>query len=613
MADLNNGPLDYTSRDYASLRDDMIDAVQKRVPEWDSTDPNDFLRVLVEAFAYVGDVTSYYIDRVANESFLPTATQRQSLLNIARTLGYTSSGPIAAGLTLTASNSDVVPVTVPSGTQFYGSYNRDGVPVTVTFEAIGDTVVPASSSVAIQASEGATQRGDTALQTNGDPVGVVLYRADGVSVSDGSPDQEFLISDGPVVEGSVRVWTHSVSSTDGTEYTYSANLIDADPNDTVFTLIRDANDKVTVVFGDGTSGAALPAGHQVRAIYVLGGGPNGNVPAGTVTSVGLSPTGATINASVRVNHTQPAVGGADSESNASIRANAYLTLRTKERAVSLKDFNDLAVKRGGISRANTIGSSMSNIICYVTPEVSGTDLQPGYIDATVLVTNRDITANVATLTVPTGHGITAGQIINVSGIGSPFDGVWVVSAVTATTVKFAVTWPNIGTGACSGSIFTVGSEAPNFTTLRSFVQTLLSNAAPFGTGVTVAGPTYTDLYVRVTVYLGPNVRQTVGVTQVKSAILGTFNVNDRGFGETVFDSDVVSAAVASGTVSAVRVTTFTRGTTYSTGSAAYLSGTPTTSVYDLDEGSLVGAPYEIFRLLPQNLFVTTVGGIPDVA
>ena len=76
--------IDYTGRDYYSLREDLIARIQDRIPEWTASDPADFGVALVEAFSYMGDMISFYIDRTANESFIQTATQRDSILNIAQ-------------------------------------------------------------------------------------------------------------------------------------------------------------------------------------------------------------------------------------------------------------------------------------------------------------------------------------------------------------------------------------------------------------------------------------------------------------------------------------------------------------------------------------------------
>jgi hypothetical protein len=93
--------VDYTSRDYAALRTELIARVQDRVSGWVGEDPSDFGLALVESFAYMGDLVNYYIDRIANESYILTATQRQSLLNLASMYGYYPKGYTGASCTAT--------------------------------------------------------------------------------------------------------------------------------------------------------------------------------------------------------------------------------------------------------------------------------------------------------------------------------------------------------------------------------------------------------------------------------------------------------------------------------------------------------------------------------
>src|SRR5450755_4088704 len=55
--------------------------------------------MFVELWAYLGDVLTFYQERIANEAFLGTATQRDSLLRLAGLVGYRPSpGAGASGL-----------------------------------------------------------------------------------------------------------------------------------------------------------------------------------------------------------------------------------------------------------------------------------------------------------------------------------------------------------------------------------------------------------------------------------------------------------------------------------------------------------------------------------
>lgn len=105
-APANKAPIsvDYTGRDYYAIRSQLIERVKDRVPDWQGNDANDFGLALVESFAYMGDLLNYYIDRAANESYLLTATQRESLLNIASMYGYKPAHYVGASTTLTLTN-----------------------------------------------------------------------------------------------------------------------------------------------------------------------------------------------------------------------------------------------------------------------------------------------------------------------------------------------------------------------------------------------------------------------------------------------------------------------------------------------------------------------------
>jgi hypothetical protein len=55
---------------------------------------------LVDASACVGDVLTFYQERIANEGFLRTATERRSILELARTIGYELKPGVAASVYL---------------------------------------------------------------------------------------------------------------------------------------------------------------------------------------------------------------------------------------------------------------------------------------------------------------------------------------------------------------------------------------------------------------------------------------------------------------------------------------------------------------------------------
>ncbi len=115
----------------------------------------------------------------------------------------------------------------------------------------------------------------------------------------------------------------------------------------VYTTSVDSEGTTTVSFGDGVTGARLPAGRSnVVATYRQGLGRVGNVRAAALTTLLDRPVGLK-----GVTNPNAAQGGADAESLAEARTNAPTTVRTFGRIVSLRDFEDAARDFAGIAKA----------------------------------------------------------------------------------------------------------------------------------------------------------------------------------------------------------------------------------------------------------------------
>jgi len=80
--------IDYLSKGYASFRQALLDFISARAPAWTERSEADLGIMLLELFAYTADNLSYLQDRVANEAFLMTATQRRSVAGHLQLIGY---------------------------------------------------------------------------------------------------------------------------------------------------------------------------------------------------------------------------------------------------------------------------------------------------------------------------------------------------------------------------------------------------------------------------------------------------------------------------------------------------------------------------------------------
>ena len=119
------------------------------------------------------------------------------------------------------------------------------------------------------------------------------------------------------------------------------------PRDRVYVVRTGDEGETTVQFGDGITGARPPAGqNNLRAVYRKGIGLTGVVKAGQLTQLMTRPLGVK-----EVANPLAASGGGDPESLDDARRNAPLAVRTLDRAVSLRDYDDFAASFAGIAKA----------------------------------------------------------------------------------------------------------------------------------------------------------------------------------------------------------------------------------------------------------------------
>ncbi len=82
-------PIDYTSRDFNSIKESLVDYAKRYYPEvYQDFNEASFGSLMMDMVSYVGDVMSFYLDYQVNESFLSTAFEKKNIINLSRQMGY---------------------------------------------------------------------------------------------------------------------------------------------------------------------------------------------------------------------------------------------------------------------------------------------------------------------------------------------------------------------------------------------------------------------------------------------------------------------------------------------------------------------------------------------
>jgi hypothetical protein len=310
--------IDYTSRDFESLKADLIDLIKDRTnSDWDPTDYSDLGYVLVEAFSYMGDIMSHYLDRIANEISIDTAIQRKTLLSLAKLYDYKPSGPTPAEISILFTNVGLESIDIPLKTQVlaplsYGPYS------TVYFETTDSaTALAPEESITLTAKEGKTVNTDRP-----DLIDSTYNKAlpANLGTSSGSQSQSFLIVESGVIDDSIAVYVGQGAAF--SVWSYADSLLEYGPTSTVFTTERNENGTLNVIFGDGVNGSIPPAGQLISATYKTSVGSAGNIKSLSVSELTFIPgnTDPQSLTYLTVTNPAPSFGGADADNTSQLRA-----------------------------------------------------------------------------------------------------------------------------------------------------------------------------------------------------------------------------------------------------------------------------------------------------
>lgn len=305
---------DYTGKDFSDIVNDVIQFIKEKYPDrWTDFEHDNSGRMLIEAFAYICDLLLFYLDRQANECYLPTAKERQKIINLCKLIGYSVStaSPAQATVVFSLQNTLQKRVTIPAGTALTTAEK-------VRFELDKNVVIiPGELSAMGSCTEGQTY--DLLVGTGNGEAGqeYTLQHKGVISVQEVRIDDEIWN----------RVDSFALSSSSGKDYTVDV----------------DALGRAKISFGDGKLGLIPRKNVAITAKYRIGGGTVGNVAANTIIRMPLVATdeaGQTI--VVNVTNPTPAAGGMEEESAEHIKTWAPNNFSVQGRLVTEDDYNAIA-------------------------------------------------------------------------------------------------------------------------------------------------------------------------------------------------------------------------------------------------------------------------------
>ena len=284
------------------------------------------LSVLLDILAYNTHYNAYYLNMVANESFLDTAMLRDSVVSHAKTLGYipySTTAPTAIiNFEVASGTSTPGTLTIPAGFSFLSnqidnkSYN---------FVVLEDTTATKANT---------TYYFDRLNIHEGQ---LITYSFGYNSAS--NPKQIFTLPDDNIDTKTIQVTvTPQSANTASIVYSKITDVLDITSTSEGYFLQENRNGKYQIYFGNNDIGKALPDGATVSVRYLITNGTASNKANNFIATATLTDSLSASQTNFTITPVDAAAGGASRESVDSIKFSAASQFSTQNRLVTVKDY-----------------------------------------------------------------------------------------------------------------------------------------------------------------------------------------------------------------------------------------------------------------------------------
>ena len=319
--------LQISDLDFDQIKNNLKSFLQQQTTFQDYDFEGAGLSVLLDILAYNTHYNSYYLNMVANESFLDTAILRDSVVSHAKTLGYTPYSTTAAMATInvTVESGNTTPdiITLARGFSFSSNLIDQ---TSYNFTLLDDAVATKSGTAFyfenLQVYEGSLNTYQFTYNQNSNPKSTFILPDDGIDTS--------------TIKVSV---TPNSSNTFSEVYNLATDILDVTVTSAVFFLQEDKNGNYKIYFSDGTIGKALNDGAVITVSYLITNGATANKTNAFVPNTSVN--GLT---NITVSVTNDAAGGSSRESIDEIKFSAASQFSSQNRLVTFKDYESYIKK-----------------------------------------------------------------------------------------------------------------------------------------------------------------------------------------------------------------------------------------------------------------------------
>jgi len=319
----------FTNLDFDQIKTQIKDYLRANSNFTDFDFEGSNFSVLIDTLAYNTYITAFNSNMIVNESFLDSATIRENVVSLARTIGYVPRSKTAAKAAITLR----VPTTTASsfltlqaGLVCVGSFDNTSYSFSlsedVTAAVSGGIATFGSSVTPINVYEGSLLSKQFTVNT--------------------AQDQRFILDNPNIDTSTMVVYVKGINDTGlGREYTKVDNILRLSKISEIYLIQEVQDERYEILFGDGFFGKKLENNSVITVKYIITSGKTGNGATSfdfqgnfvDSSNIRVTPSG-----TVTVNTIQKASNGGEIESLSSIKYFAPRLYSAQYRAVTSRDY-----------------------------------------------------------------------------------------------------------------------------------------------------------------------------------------------------------------------------------------------------------------------------------
>ena len=315
-----NGKISVSELDFNLIKTNLKTFLQSQTAFQDYDFEGSGLSVLLDVLSYNTHYMGFLANMATNELYLDSADIRNNIVSLAKMLGYTPNSPRAprASINIVVNNGSGTSITMSKGTTFSTTIEE------TSYQYINNEDITSIPKDGVYTFSDVTLYEGTLVRFK--------YTVDSTDV-----DQKFIIptpnADTSTLKVSVQ---NSATDSSSSNFTLAGGYTGVDSISKVYFIQEGTDGRYEIYFGDGVTGFKLSDGNVITLEYIV---TNKEASNGANVFNLQGDVGGFTDVSISTNSNSQ--GGAEAETDDSIKFNAPLNFAAQDRAVTTTDYETL--------------------------------------------------------------------------------------------------------------------------------------------------------------------------------------------------------------------------------------------------------------------------------